>query len=66
MATYYLLKVTELNRYLVDYTDETTKTPREFSNPREAFRYGMQNYGVNRFEVVKEIPESSIEFEMRE
>lgn len=66
MATYYLLRKTENSRYLIDYTDEAQKTPRSFTSARTAFRAGMNEYGIDRFEVVKEIPEALIEFEMKD
>ena len=68
MATYYIHRLPGGNqqKHLIDYTDETMKNPRTFTNARTAYDYGLKSYGKDRFQLVKEIPPEYIEFELKD
>lgn len=50
---YYIIRTSPVVE--LDYTDKSTKQPRTFEHWRAAFKYGRDNIGLDKFEVVRMI-----------
>lgn len=68
MATYYIIRKIHgetVTYHHLDYTDPSLKQPKSFTSGREAYKYAMERFGTDQFELVK-IIEAMDQFELKE